>query len=112
MLESAGFDFRSRHPQKLVVKLARALDFDRNNVARTAWNLSIDLYRTFAPLKQTTPTMAIACLELAARLHNMDVKSVVDNGSVTYKRWNTSRGEVMGKFLCGERWVSGLTIIL
>lgn len=97
MLESAGFDFRNRYPQKLMVKLARALEFDRNNVAKTAWNLSIDLYRTFAPLKQTTPTMAIACLELAARLHEMDITNVVDSGVVSYRKWNTSRAEVMGK---------------
>ncbi|KAF1949543.1 cyclin-like protein [Byssothecium circinans] len=99
MLESAGFDFRSRHPQKLIVKLARVLGFDKNNVAKTAWNLSIDLYRTFAPLKQTTPTMAIACLELAARLHEMDTRLVIDNGSVRYKKWNTSRAEVMETLL-------------
>jgi CTD kinase subunit beta len=98
MLESAGFDFRNRYPQKVMVKMARALGFDRNNVAKTAWNLTVDLYRTFAPLKQSTPTMAIACLELAARLHEMDVRKVVDAGPVRYKEWKTSRAEVMGAF--------------
>jgi CTD kinase subunit beta len=100
MLESAGFDFRSQHPQKLMVKLARSLNFDQNNAAKTAWNLSIDMYRTFAPVKQTAPTMAIACLELAARLHEMDAKRVVDTGVVRYKKWHTSRAEVMGTFYC------------
>jgi CTD kinase subunit beta len=98
MLESAGFDFRNRYPQKVMVKMARALGFDRNNVAKTAWNLTVDLYRTFAPLKQSTPTMAIACLELAARLHEMNVRKVVDAGPVRYKEWKTSRAEVMGAF--------------
>jgi CTD kinase subunit beta len=99
MLESAGFDFRNRYPQKLMVKLARALRFDRKNVAKTAWNLSIDLYKTFAPLKQTPPTLAIACLELAARLHEMDTTRVVDVGVMRYSKWATSRAEVMETLL-------------
>lgn len=97
MLESAGFDFRNRYPQKLMVKLARALQFSQQNEAKTAWNLSVDLYRTFAPLKQSTPTLAIACLELAARLHGMDAEALVDKGVCRYAKWGTSRGEVMGK---------------
>lgn len=97
MLESAGFDFRNRYPQKLMVKLARALRFDKDTVAKTAWNLSVDMYRTFAPLKQTTPTMAIACLELAARLHDIDTSRLVDAGVVRYTKWHTSRAEVMGQ---------------
>lgn len=97
MLESAGFDFRNRHPQKLVVKIARAVGFDRGGEAKTAWNLSIDLYRTFAPLKQTTTTMAVACVELAARLHEMSAEEFVDSGVMAYGKWNTSRAEVMGE---------------
>jgi CTD kinase subunit beta len=98
MLESAGFDFRNRYPQKVMVKLARAARFDPNNEGKTAWNLSVDLYRTFAPLKQSTPTLAIACLELAARLHERDAEALVDKGAFRYAKWGTSRGEVMGKF--------------
>lgn len=96
MLESAGFDFRNRYPQKLMVKLARAANFDPRSEGRTAWNLSVDLYRTFAPLKQGSPTLAIACLELAARLHDSDAAALVDRGVCRYAKWGTSRGEVMG----------------
>ncbi|KAF1838947.1 cyclin-like protein [Decorospora gaudefroyi] len=99
MLESAGFDFRNRYPQKLMVKLARALKFSANNEAKTTWNLSIDLYRTFAPLKQSTPTMAVACLELAARLHGKDTTKFVDAGPVRYKQWAITRAEVMETLL-------------
>lgn len=99
MLESAGFDFRNRYPQKIMVKLARKLGFDKTNEAKTAWNLSIDMYRTFAPLKQTTTTMAISCLELAARLHEMDASKVVDDGPVKYEKWTTSRAEIMETLL-------------
>ncbi|CAA9960634.1 Cyclin [Pyrenophora teres f. maculata] len=99
MLESAGFDFRNRYPQKLMVKLARALRFDASNEAKTTWNLSIDSYRTFAPLKQSTPTLAIACVELAARLHGKDATRFVDTGPVRYSKWATSRAEVMETLL-------------
>ncbi|KAF2629150.1 cyclin-like protein [Macroventuria anomochaeta] len=99
MLESAGFDFRNRYSQKLMVKLARALKFDRNGEGKTAWNLSVDLYRTFAPLKQSTPTLAIACLELAARLHERNTDALVDRGACRYAKWGTSRGEVMETLL-------------
>ncbi|KAG9382753.1 Cyclin [Pyrenophora tritici-repentis] len=99
MLESAGFDFRNRYPQKLMVKLARALRFDASNEAKTIWNLSIDSYRTFAPLKQSTPTLAIACVELAARLHGKDATRFVDTGPVRYSKWATSRAEVMETLL-------------
>jgi CTD kinase subunit beta len=99
MLESAGFDFRNRYPQKVMVKLARALRFDAKDEAKTTWNLSIDSYRTFAPLKQSTPTLAIACLELAARLHGKDTAKFVDAGPVRYHKWATSRAEVMETLL-------------
>lgn len=99
MLESAGFDFRNRYPQKVMVKLARALKFDLNKEAKTAWNLSIDLYRTFAPLKQTSPTLAIACLELAGRLHGIDTSRFADAGIIKYSKWATSRAEVMETLL-------------
>jgi CTD kinase subunit beta len=99
MLESAGFDFRNRYPQKVMVKLARALKFDAHAEAKTTWNLSIDLYKTFAPLKQSTPTLAIACLELAARLHGKDATKLVDTEPVKYSTWATSRAEVMETLL-------------
>jgi CTD kinase subunit beta len=99
MLESAGFDFRNRYPQKVMVKLARALRFEAKDEAKTTWNLSIDSYRTFAPLKQSTPTLAIACIELAARLHGKDVAKFVDAGPVRYSKWATSRPEVMETLL-------------
>ncbi|KAJ4364521.1 RNA polymerase II C-terminal domain kinase beta subunit [Neocucurbitaria cava] len=99
MLESAGFDFRNRYPQEIMVKLAKALKFDQQNEAITAWNLSVDLYRTFAPLKQSTPTMALACVELAARLHEIDAAPIVDAGVTNYSKWSTTRAEVMETLL-------------
>ncbi|KAL8728208.1 MAG: hypothetical protein Q9166_005556 [cf. Caloplaca sp. 2 TL-2023] len=97
MLEASGFDFRNRYPQRLLVKLARIYGVERATVGKTAYYMSLDLYRTFVPLKQTTPTMAIACVELAGRVLNLPV-SVLESGQ-DYKKWNVIRQEVMETLL-------------
>ena len=94
MLEASGFDYRSRYPQKLLLKLAKYYRLDRDTVGKTAYNMSLDLYRTFAPLKQTTPTMAIACVELAGRLHERNVQEL--EAGKGFKKWRITRQEVMG----------------
>ncbi len=95
MLEASSFDFRNRHPQQLVIKLAKHYGIQRNSdLAKTAYQISLDIYRTFAPLKQTTAALAFACLELAGRLlnrHNETIESGED-----YNTWQISRAMVMG----------------
>lgn len=97
MLEGSGFDFRNRHPQKLVIKLAKSCRFEKVSIGKMAYQISLDLYRTFAPVKQGTSTMAIACVELAARLEDADLSKVVGERGIKYKKWGTTRAEVMGK---------------
>ncbi|KAL4992999.1 cyclin-like protein [Aspergillus recurvatus] len=95
MLESSGFDFRTRHPQKTLIKLARQYGLSpQSEVSNVAYRISQDLYRTFAPLKQTTSAMAFSCLELAGRLLEQRIKEV--ELGTDYARWKTSREEVMG----------------
>jgi CTD kinase subunit beta len=96
MLESSGFDFRNRQPQKLLLKFAKHYSLTRDPISRTAYHMSLDLYRTFAPLKQSSATMALACLELAIRMHNEDPAQVYGAQGPDYARWHTSRVEVMG----------------
>lgn len=94
MLEASGFDFRNRHPQKLLLKLAKHYGFARDSeVTKVSYCMCLDLYRTFAPLKQTSATMAFTCLELARRLWNdqSEVEFAKD-----YRQWKTSRVEIMG----------------
>lgn len=95
MLEASGFDFRSRHPQDLLIKLAKFYKFEKTSqVLKTAYAISLDLCRTFAPLKQQTATLAFACLELAGRLlgeENRDIWSGRD-----YSSWRINRALVMG----------------
>ncbi|KAL4815893.1 Fructosamine kinase-domain-containing protein [Aspergillus spinulosporus] len=98
MLESSGFDFRTRHPQKTLIKLARQYGLSpQSEVSNVAYRISQDLYRTFAPLKQTTSTMAFSCLELAGRLLEQRIKDV--ELGTDYARWKTSREEVMETLL-------------
>lgn len=95
MLEASSFDFRNRHPQQLVIKLAKYYGIQKHSaLASTAYKISLDVYRTFAPLKQTTAVLAFACLELAGRLlnqHNDVIESDKD-----YETWRISRAMVMG----------------
>lgn len=95
MLECSGFDFRTRHPQKTLGKLTVHYKAEYK-VGLLAYRISIDLYRTFAPLKQTTSTMAFACLELAGRLLDLRIEDV--ESGVDYAQWKTTRKEVMGKW--------------
>ena len=94
MLEASAFDFRSHSPQRLLIKAAKRYAVEKSIVARTAFNISLDLYRTFAPLKQTAPAMALACVELAGRLSNQPIEEL-ENGTACLD-WHTSREEVMG----------------
>ncbi|KAL8778470.1 MAG: hypothetical protein Q9213_007393 [Squamulea squamosa] len=97
MLEASGFDFRNRYPQRLVLKLAKIYGADKAIVGKTAYNMSLDLYRTFVPLKQTTPTMAIACVELAGRLLGKPITDL-ESGK-DYELWKLTRQEVMETLL-------------
>ncbi|KAE8157519.1 Fructosamine kinase-domain-containing protein [Aspergillus tamarii] len=94
MLEASGFDFRTRHPQKTLIKLARHYGLtSQSQVSNVAYRISQDLYRTFAPIKQTASTMAFTCLELAGRLLDQRIEAV--ELGVDYEKWRTSREEVM-----------------
>ncbi|KAK4228571.1 CTD kinase subunit beta [Podospora fimiseda] len=84
ILETIGFDFRVQYPQKLLIKMVKRLfppnDQTNPNEARrflrTAYDMSIDLHKTHAPLKQTTFTMVLAILELTARLTDSRLRSI------------------------------------
>lgn len=93
IIEAARFDFRIRYPQKLVIKLAKFYNVGRT-VGYKAYYMSLDLYRTFAPLKETTATMAFACLELSGRVLGQNIPDV-ETGT-DYANWHVTREEVMG----------------
>lgn len=67
MLESSGFDYRNRYPQKYLFKIGRKMEVPKETI-KIAYNIMLDLYKTFAPLKLTSAAMSLSCLELALRL--------------------------------------------
>lgn len=104
MLEGSSFDFRNRHPEEFVLKLCKRCQLPKKPVGLTAYNTCLDLYRTFAPLKQTTQTMAFACIELATRFHinefptgkaHAEEALMRVTAEQEHREWGTSRAEVM-----------------
>lgn len=109
MLEASGFDFRTRHPHKTLMKLGRHYGLLQNSeVSNLAYRISSDLYRTFAPIKQSSSTMAFSCLELAGRLLDRRVEQV--ESGLDYAQWSTSRAEIMGKsYYCSHIYLENTT---
>lgn len=69
ILETVGFDFRTRYPQKLLVKVVRSI-FGQGKTGKEfftqAYAICIDMYKTFVPIKRTTFAMVMAVVELTA----------------------------------------------
>ncbi|RYF30696.1 MAG: hypothetical protein EOO38_32155 [Cytophagaceae bacterium] len=85
-----------------MIKVVKESGLPKDPLGRTAYDMSIDVYRTFAPLKQTTSTIAIACVELSTRLLNMSTEfnmdAIVGPQGTSLEKWSTDRGMVMGTF--------------
>lgn len=67
ILETVTFDFRIRHPQGYIIKIAKALGASKE-VAKLAWTISTDTYRTHMHMKRPPHTIALSCLILAGKL--------------------------------------------
>jgi CTD kinase subunit beta len=98
MLESAKFDFRSRFPHKHVIKLAKFMKLPKE-VAKIAVDICNDMYKTFAPLKQTTYTMATAVLQLASRITDTTSHDFIETKWQELKTAQPSRTAVMETML-------------
>lgn len=94
MLEASAFDFRARYPHKHLIKLAKEAKVD-NDVAKMAYNIMLDLYRTFAPLKQSCAAMSFACIELATLLLEKQLDTIRGSQAPRYRKWHTTRAEVI-----------------
>ncbi|KAI9657231.1 MAG: RNA polymerase II C-terminal domain kinase beta subunit [Alyxoria varia] len=111
VLEANGYDFRYRHPHSLLCKLIKASGLPKDTVGLTAYYITVDAYKTWAPLKVTTATMCLGCLELAVRLHGIEWEGVrgpvecfvgaVEEGGddMESRRWKTTREEVLETML-------------
>ena len=107
VLEAGSFDFRSKYPHELMVKIAKTLDGneeEKRAVTGLAWSILTDLHRTFVPLKQTSASMAVASLELASHLYaagtSNESSSIRDSfANFNFEKHSTSREEVMETIL-------------
>lgn len=98
MLEASGFDFRSRYPQKHIIKLAKHSGLDQD-ATKMAYQIMLDTYRTFVPLKQTCATMAFACVELTTVILERQQDNFRSDSTTKYKNWRTTRAEVLETML-------------
>jgi len=98
MLEASAFDFRVRYPHKHLIKLAKAAGIEKD-VAKVAYDIMIDLYKTFAPLKQTCATMSFACIELATLVLQKQEENIRGQQSPRYKKWCTNRAVIIETLL-------------
>lgn len=64
MYEASSFNLRSRDAHSSVISYTYGKELPRNPVANMAYSMMHDLYKTFAPLKQTSMTMSAACTRL------------------------------------------------
>lgn len=96
LLEIVAFDFRARNCGELLAGLMVDLN-SSERVVKTAMAVVLDIYRTLGVLKQTRQTLALSCLEMAARFVQAenDVNKVIDEA--LYERIGTTRQEVLGE---------------
>lgn len=81
------------------MKLLKYAGFSKE-VGNIAYDMMIDLHKTFAPLKQVTTTMAFACTELAALVtESAEDQRIINNLTKDYAKWSTSRAEVVETIL-------------
>lgn len=97
ILETIGFDFRVRYPQKILVKMVRhlhPLEDDKAFIAM-AYDMSVDMYKTFSPIKASSFSMVLAITELTALLKGGDVDKIRALDLTKYHTTRPSIVEVM-----------------
>ncbi|GJC78390.1 CTD kinase subunit beta [Colletotrichum liriopes] len=93
VLETVGFDFRCRYPQSALLKATKKImGTHSKKLFTTAMDMSVDLYKTFAPIKQTSYAMALGLLELTARLLGEGVDRI---DKINYANFHTTRQNVV-----------------
>ncbi|RYP70448.1 hypothetical protein DL771_005489 [Monosporascus sp. 5C6A] len=94
VIESIHFDFRVRHPQDILARLVKKVlpgNEDGRNFFPAAFQVLWDMHMTYAPIKQTSYTMALAVSEVTALLTGMHVEKFQ---SLDPKAHYTDRGSV------------------
>lgn len=77
VIEATHFDFRARNPHDVLVKVVKRILPDKQDghaFFPAAFQVSLDMHKTYAPIKQTSHTMALAVCELTALLTGLHVE--------------------------------------
>lgn len=98
ILETSSFDFRNRHSQPFLVKFCTRLKLQKE-VARLAWDISVDCHRTLAPLKNVPHVQALAAICLAQKLWGRGQIIELD-----YEEFDAQKGDVLGMHIFSSRW--------
>ncbi len=98
ILQTIGFDFRVRYPQKLLCKIVRRVipASDGKDFMAIAYPMCLDIYKTFSPIKQTTSTMVMSIIELTALIVDKHVEAV---RALDLHEYHTDRGCVIESLL-------------
>ncbi|KAF2430218.1 hypothetical protein EJ08DRAFT_589333, partial [Tothia fuscella] len=94
LLEIVAFDFRARNSADVLAGLAHETGVQKST-GIAALAICLDVHRTLAVLKQTRQTLALACLELAARFYERDAEIETLMSEALYERVGTSRNEIL-----------------
>lgn len=89
VLETLGFDFRQTSPQYYVIKISKDLRL-KKEVAKLAWDISIDAFSSLVYLYIPTHTVALASIVLAAKLSKDESIFPLNSESFESTRYKTN----------------------
>ncbi|KAI1760084.1 cyclin-like protein [Hypoxylon sp. FL1150] len=98
IVEAINFDFRVRYPQKVLAKIIKKVlgrDAIVSSFFVTAFKMSIDIYKTFAPLKHSSATCAIVIAQLTSSITGTAVEEFQALDPLDWRTDEQSVTEVM-----------------
>ncbi|PHH51218.1 CTD kinase subunit beta [Ceratocystis fimbriata CBS 114723] len=98
ILETVGFNFRVRHPQKHLAKVCHSLGLGdpSQEFYVTAYHMLMDMYKTLVPIKQGTYVMVLATLELTTLVTGQYITNIKE---ANLSRFRTRRADVVETML-------------
>lgn len=102
LIETLAFNLSARYPLGMMVKLIKKFltrEEWSTDFYPVAWDMAFDIYKTFAPLKKTTGTVALALLELTSRLTGLSQDKILAINCEDHQVSRTQMLEVMSDLL-------------
>ncbi|KAK8091183.1 C-type cyclin [Apiospora phragmitis] len=102
LIETLAFNLNARYPLGMMVKLIKKFltkEEWSTEFYPVAWDMAFDIYKTFAPLKKTTWTVALSLLELTSRLTGIYQHKILAINCEEYQVSRAHMLEVMSDLL-------------